>query len=194
MRRKINLSCQNLFNIGGKQMKRIGYIVLVSLLCIMPLNAQGMAALEGYDVGVTGSLGFINGAFMTNAPAGASLVIGTPFGYNVSGFDLTFSAALGMYSAEKNEGDKFAPFVAGVGANMTIAEMVFAESHLGLVGAGFGVRGFAGVSLERLMKQSLNLPVNILVGGEGFLALKPDSNAPNSTYWGGLGVRLDYSF
>ncbi|NQV38725.1 MAG: hypothetical protein HQ509_12070 [Candidatus Marinimicrobia bacterium] len=177
-------------------MKRISYILLVTLCMILvmqPVSGQGMAALEGYDVGVTGSLGFINGAFMTNAPVGASVVIGTPFGYNVQGFDLTFSAAIGGYSAESGDGNTYAPIVLGVGANATIKEMVFAETHLGLVGAGFGFRGFAGVSLERLMKKSMNLPVNILIGGEGFLALKPNADSDNSTYWGGLGIRIDYS-
>ena len=43
------------------------------------------------------------------------------------------------------------------------------------------------------MKTGLKLPVNVLVGGEGFIALKADDTG-NSTYWGGLGVRLDYSF
>jgi len=157
---------------------------------INPLGAQGMA---GYDVGVTGSLGFINGAFITNAPVGASIVVGTPYGYNVQGFDLTFSGALGFYSAEKGGGISFTPFVFGVGANATVMEMIFSETHLGLVGAGVGVREFAGVSLERLMKKSLDLPVNILIGAEGFLSLKPDADTDNASYWGGLGVRVDYS-
>ena len=55
------------------------------------------------------------------------------------------------------------------------------------------MRGFAGVSLERIMKKSLGLPVNILVGGEGFLSTKL-LDGGESSYWGGLGVRLDYSF
>ena len=44
------------------------------------------------------------------------------------------------------------------------------------------------------MKGGLKLPFNVLVGGEGFLALKADDESENSTYWGGLGVRLDYDF
>jgi len=195
--RKIVLSWSKYFNIGGKKMKRISYILLVSLfmvLMIQPVSGQGMAALEGYDVGVTSSLGFVHGGAFDNSPPGASLVIGTPYGYNLSGFDLTFSAALGAYSAKKSgDGGSFVPFVAGVGANMTVAEMIFAEGHLGLVGAGFGLRGIAGISLERLMKKSLNLPVNILVGGEGFIALKPFKDYDSKSYWGGLGIRVDYS-
>ena len=44
------------------------------------------------------------------------------------------------------------------------------------------------------MKKGLNLPVNILVGGEGFFLTKADELTGNSTYWGGLGIRLDYDF
>ena len=47
-------------------------------------------------------------------------------------------------------------------------EFIFAEGHVGLVGEGYGFRGFSGVTLERLMKRGLNLPVNLLVGGEAF--------------------------
>ena len=72
-----------------------------------------------------------------------------------------------------------------------------------MVGAGPGVRNYSGISLERIMKKGLNLPVNILVGGEGFITTNAsdtpcpgcaDPEADIMSYWGGLGVRLDYSF
>ena len=47
-------------------------VILFIVLMIQPANAQG---LEGYDVGITSSLGFVNGAFITNAPVGASIVV-----------------------------------------------------------------------------------------------------------------------
>ena len=43
------------------------------------------------------------------------------------------------------------------------------------------------------MKKGLNLPVNILVGGEGFISNEM-SDGGNPSGWGGLGVRLDYDF
>ena len=43
------------------------------------------------------------------------------------------------------------------------------------------------------LNKGLNLPVNVLVGLEAFLATKADDRLGNSTYWGGLGVRIDYS-
>ena len=48
---------------------------------------------------------------------------------------------------------------------------MFAEGHVGVVGEGTGFRGFAGITLERLMKKGLNLPVNLLVGSRLFIVL-----------------------
>ena len=106
--------------------------------------------------------------------------------------DFTISAAFGGYKGE-HAGDIFNPTVMGVGGNLTLASLVFAEGHAGIVGEGTGIRGFAGVSLEYLMKKGLGLPVNILVGGEGFISTDM-AGAGNMSGWGGLGVRLDYDF
>ena len=57
---------------------------------------------------------------------------------------------------------------------------------------GPGGRGFGGVTLERLTKSKLNLPVNVLVGLEGFLSTKLEDAGDEASYWGGLGIRLDY--
>ena len=122
--------------------------------------------------------------------------MGTPYGYNVSGFDLTFNGLLGFYFAQRGEGageEKFTPIVIGAGANALVKEMVFAETQLGWVGAGLGVRGFAGVSLEKLLKKSLGLPVNLLVGGEGYVTSKAKDDGQES-YWGGLAIRAEYDF
>ena len=147
----------------------------------------------GLNVGFTGSVGFVNGAYITNTPVGGSLVITTPVGFKAGPLNLTLSLVVGSYNGE-GDNEPLNALLFGVGANATLAEFVFSETHLGNIGSGLGVRNFSGVSLERLMKKGLNLPVNVLVGGEGFIALKADDRAGNSTYWGGLGVRLDYNF
>ena len=150
----------------------------------------------GYNVGFTGSVGFINGGYIVNTPVGGSLVITTPFGFTLGGenkLELSTSLVVGSYNGEVGDGDALNALLLGVGANATLFNILFSESHLSLIGEGLGVRNFSGVSLERLMKTGLKLPVNVLVGGEGFIALKADDTG-NSTYWGGLGVRLDYSF
>ena len=151
----------------------------------------------GINVGFTGSVGFINGEYIVNTPVGASLVINTPYGFNIggeNGLNLTVSAAIGSYNGKVGDDEPLNALLFGLGANATLFKMVFSESHLSFIGSGMGVRNFSGISLERLMKKGLNLPFNVLVGGEGFLVLKADENSENSTYWGGLGLRLDYDF
>ena len=149
----------------------------------------------GFSVGVTGSVGFINGAYITNTPIGGSLVINTPWGFKIGkALDFGISFALGSYNGKGGDSEPLNTLLYGIGGNLTLVNLVFAEGHAGQIGEGPGIRGFAGVSLEYLMKKGLNLPVNILVGGEGFLLTKADELTGNSTYWGGLGVRLDYDF
>ena len=52
------------------------------------------------------------------------------------------------------------------------------------------------------MKKGLNLPFNVLVGGEGFLSmlmkegigsLNDDGTGGSASYWGGLAFRIDYN-
>ena len=87
----------------------------------------------------------------------------------------------------------FTPLFIGLGGNLTVLEFVFAEGHVGMVGEGLGFRGFAGVSLERVMKKALNLPVNLLIGSEAFVS-SDMAGGGNPSGWAALGVRLDYSF
>ena len=147
----------------------------------------------GFNVGFTGSVGFANGEYITNTPVGGSLVVTTPFGFKTGPLDLTFSLVVGSYNGE-GDGEPLNALLFGAGANAILFNMVFSETHVGSIGEGLGVRNFSGVSLEKLMKKGLNLPVNILIGGEGFIAAKADDRTENSTFWGGLGVRLDYNF
>jgi hypothetical protein len=146
----------------------------------------------GFSVGVAPSIGLVSGATFTNVPVGVTVVITTPYGFKLGPLDFTISAAFGGYKGEF-DGTAFDPSIMGVGGNLTLANFVFAEGHAGIVGEGTGIRGFAGVSLEYLMKKGLGLPVNILVGGEGFISTDM-AGAGNASGWGGLGVRLDYDF
>ena len=146
----------------------------------------------GFSIGLAPSIGLVKGATFTNVPMGATLVITTPYGFKLGPLDFTISAAFGGYKGEF-DGAAFDPSIMGVGGNLTLANFVFAEGHAGIVGEGPGIRGFAGVSLDYLMKKGLGLPVNILVGGEGFISTDM-AGVGNSSYWGGLGVRLDYDF
>ena len=146
----------------------------------------------GFSFGLAPSIGLVSGETFSNVPVGVTVVITTPYGFKLGPLDFTISAAFGGYAGEYNEA-AFNPSVMGVGGNLTLASFIFAEGHAGIVGKGTGIRGFAGVSLEYLMKKGLGLPVNILVGGEGFISTDM-AGVGNSSGWGGLGVRLDYDF
>ena len=147
---------------------------------------------SGWGLGVTGSVGFINGEYILNTPIGGSLIVTTPYGFKLGALDFQVSLALGSYSGETPASPDYSPFAVGVGGNLTLMDLIFYEGHVGLVGAGPGGRGFGGVTLERLTKRKFNLPFNVLVGLEGFLSTKLEDAGDEASYWGGLGVRLDY--
>ena len=152
----------------------------------------------GFNVGLAASVGLLKGeSFSGGLPIGGTIVLTTPFGFKVGPFDYTVSLGFGSYnaSAENEDGSKdaFNPSFVGLGGNLTIAQFIFAEGHLGLVGEGTGFRGFAGVTLERLMKRGLDLPVNLLVGSEAFYSTDM-AGAGNPSGWAAFGVRLDYNF
>ena len=152
----------------------------------------------GWNVGAAASVGLIKGeSFSGGLPTGGTVVVTTPFGFKLGPFDYTVSLGFGGYSAssENEDGSKFDfnPSFAGIGGNLTVAKFVFVEGHLGSVGEGSGFRGFAGVTLERLMKSSLNLPVNLLIGSEAFYSTDM-AGVGNPSGWAALGLRLDYGF
>ena len=147
---------------------------------------------SGFNLGLAASVGLVAGETFTNVPTGATAVITTPFGFKVGPFDYTVSLGIGGYSGT-HENTDFNPTFAGLGGNLTIANFVFAEGHVGLVGEGTGFRGFAGITLERLMNRGLNLPFNLLVGSEAFYSTDM-AGAGNASGWGALGLRVDYSF
>ncbi len=146
----------------------------------------------GWNVGAAASVGLVKGETFTEVPTGGTVVITTPFGLKIGPFDYTVSIGFGSYSG-KYEADEFNPMFVGLGGNLTLLDFVFAEGHVGSVGEGTGIRGFAGVTLERLMKNNMNLPFNLLIGSELFYSTDM-AGVGNSSGWASLGVRLDYSF
>ena len=146
----------------------------------------------GVNLGLAASVGFLAGETFENVPTGVTAVVTTPYGFKVGPFDYTVSLGLGYYTGKHN-GESFDPSFIGIGGNLTVFNFVFAEGHVGKVGEGSGFRGFAGITLERLMKKSLNLPVNLLVGSEAFYSTDM-SGAGNASGWASVGVRADYNF
>ena len=149
---------------------------------------------SGWGLGLTGSVGMINGEYILNTPVGGSLIITTPYGLKLGALELEVSLAAGSYSGETPNSPDYSPTFFGVGGNLILADFLFYEGHVGIVGAGPGGRGFGGVTLERLLKRSMNLPFNLLLGAEGFLSTQLEDERDEASYWGGLGVRLDINF
>ena len=163
-------------------------------------EAEDVVAKEalGWNIGAAASIGLLKGeSFSGGLPTGGTVVITTPYGFKLGPFDYTVSLGFGGYSAsfENSEGvnEDFNPSFAGIGGNLTIANFIFAEGHIGNVGEGTGFRGFAEITLERLMKKGLNLPFNLLIGSEAFYSTDM-AGFGNSSGWAALGVRLDYGF
>ena len=152
----------------------------------------------GFNLGVALSAGLLSGETFTNVPTGGTVIITTPVGFKVGPFDYTVSLGLGSYTGNYEPEDPnestvdFNPTFLGLGGNLTVAEFIFSEGHVGLVGEGTGFRGFAGITLERLMKRGLNLPFNLLVGSEAFYRSNM-AGAEAQSGWLSVGVRLDYS-
>lgn len=156
---------------------------------------------SGYNLGFSGSFGFLQGEFFDNIPAGGSIVISTPWGFDLGSLKFGLSATMGAYPAKHNSGESFTPLAIGLGGNATLAQTVFTEGHIGLVGDAMGARGFAGISMEKLSK-NVNLPFNLLIGAEMFLStlmkegvgsVDSDGSGGSGTYWGGLAFRIDYN-
>ena len=155
------------------------------------LDEDAVNALQGFNFGLSSSIGIASGQAFENVPLGGTIVISTPYGAKVGPLDLTLSIGGGYYTGEY-QNESFNPTFFGLGANAVLMEFVFSETHVGVVGSGLGIRQFNGITLERVMKKSLNLPFNLLIGGEGFISTDIDGTE-TTTGWGGLGVRLDIS-
>ncbi len=147
---------------------------------------------SGWNLGAALSVGLLSGESFTNVPTGGTVVLTTPYGFNLGPLRYTISLGFGGYSGSYDGDtggvDKFNPSFVGLGGNLVLANLIFAEGHVGNVGAGTGFRGFAGITLEKL-----NLPFNLLIGSEAFYSTEISSGG-NASGWASIGVRLDYNF
>ena len=151
----------------------------------------GLVAKEklGIDVGLVGSFGVVPGGYIINNPMVGGLSITTPVNFSALGYSFNVSVFVGAQNGKVGFDHDMKPVIAGVGLNSTLFGKLFSETHLGLVAEGMGVRNFSGISLNL---DNLNLPFKVLVGGEVFIALKADET-DKKTFWGGLGLRLNYN-
>lgn len=147
---------------------------------------------NGFNIGLAPSFGILSGETFTGIPIGGIAVITTPYGFKLGPLNYNISIAFGSYLGDF-EGTSFDPIILGVGGNLTLLDFIFSEGHIGKIGDGFGLRGFGGISLERILKRGLNLPFNVLLGSEVFIS-NDMTGSGNPSGWLSLGVRLDYGF
>ena len=178
----------------------------------------------GFSIGMSPSFGFISGEAFSKVPFGSTIVLTTPFGLKIGALDIVFSAAVGSFKGSytpssdvkvgeydpnfgKYPTNNYYPSLIGIGYNFILSDVIFAEGHPSYIGKGFGYRGFIGLSFEKfiyslgfklkmkdrdLFSNNISMPFNILVGLEGFIT--SDIGYGNASYWGGLGLRIDYNF
>ena len=106
-------------------------------------DSSKTSPLAGFEIGASPSIGLLSGEAFSNVPFGATFVISTPYGFKAGPLDLSISLGFGGYTGDYN-GTEFNPSYFGIGANGILAEFVFSETHIGIVGKGLGVRQFAG--------------------------------------------------
>ena len=147
---------------------------------------------NGFNIGLAPSFGILSGETFTGIPIGVTAVVTTPYGFKLGPLNYNISIAFGSYLGDF-EGTSFDPIILGVGGNLTLLDFIFSEGHIGKVGDGFGLRGFGGISLERILKRGLNLPFNVLLGSEVFIS-SDMAGSGNPSGWLSLGARLDYRF
>jgi hypothetical protein len=178
----------------------------------------------GFSIGISPSFGLISGESFSKVPFGSTIVFTTPFGLSLGTLDIVFSAAVGSFKGSYTDAGEvkvgeydpnfgnyqtitYSPSLIGIGYSFTFSDVIFAEGHPSYLGKGLGYRGFIGLSFEKfiyslgfklkmkdrdLFSNNISMPFNILVGLEGFIT--SDLGFGNPSFWGGLGVRIDYNF
>ncbi|MBI86494.1 MAG: hypothetical protein CMG63_00290 [Candidatus Marinimicrobia bacterium] len=161
---------------------------------------EGMWRLApGYGFGV------IKGSKFSTIPSGYSINVITPYGFEIGPFYYNISFAFGEYKAKYREiivdeigvtiGDTLIslnPFYIGIGGDLNFFESLYSEGHLGIIGSGFGFRGFLGFDTGNLGDVLSNdLDVNIMIGSEFYISTEI---VGSPSYWATLSLRFIYSF
>ena len=159
---------------------------------VLTLISISIGHSKGYDISLGSSIGTLSGETFINIPNGLTSTIETPIGLKIGVLDCNLSLGLGKYLGKVYNSKELDPMFLGFGGNLIILDFFVYEGHLGIVGQGTGFRGFAGASMERLMKRRLKLPVNLLFGGELFYSSDMVGSG-NSSGWAGLSLRLEFN-
>jgi len=153
------------------------------------------------------SFGLIKGSTFSTIPAGYTINIITPYGFDVGPLYYNISFALGSFKAEYNSistdnigittGDTLTtvnPFYIGIGGDLNFSESIYSEGHIGIIGSGFGFRGFLGFDTGNLGSNFGNdLDINLMIGSAFYLSSEITKGG-NPSYWATISLRAIYSF
>ena len=151
--------------------------------------------------------GLIKGATFSTIPAGYTINIITPYGFDVGPLYYNISVALGSFKSEYNtistdnigitSGDTLTtvnPFYIGIGGDLNFFESIYSEGHIGMIGSGFGFRGFLGFDTGNLGSTLGNdLDIHLMIGSAFYLSSEITTGG-NPSYWATISLRAIYSF
>ena len=151
--------------------------------------------------------GLIKGSTFSTIPAGYTINIITPYGFDVGPLFYNISFAIGSFKAEYNTistdnigittGDTLTtvnPYYIGIGGDLNFSESIYSEGHIGMIGSGFGFRGFLGFDTGNLGTTLGNdLDINLMIGSTFYLSSEITKGG-NPSYWATISLRAIYSF
>ena len=151
--------------------------------------------------------GLIRGSTFSTIPAGYTINIITPYGFDIGPLYYRISFALGNFEAKYNKIttnnigvttrdtiNTVNPFYIGIGGDLNFSESIYSEGHIGMIGSGIGFRGFLGFDTGNLGSTLGNdLDFNLMIGSAFYLSSEITKGG-NPSYWATISLRAIYSF
>ena len=158
-----------------------------------------------WSVAPSYGFGFVKGSKFSTIPMGYSINFITPYGFDIGPLYYNISFAFGQFKADYNEisvdnvgiitSDTLVnvnPFYIGIGGDLNFSESIYSEGHIGMVGSGFGFRGFLGFDVGNIGDALGNdIDVNIMIGSDFYISTEI---VGSPSYWATFTVRGIYSF
>ena len=158
-----------------------------------------------WSVAPSYGFGFVKGSKFSTLPMGYSINFITPYGFDIGPLYYNISFAFGQFKADYNEisvdnvgiitNDTLVnvnPFYIGIGGDLNFSESIYSEGHIGMVGSGFGFRGFLGFDVGNIGDALGNdIDVNIMIGSDFYISTEI---VGSPSYWATFTVRGIYSF
>jgi len=136
------------------------------------------------------SFGLVSGSSFSNYPVTGSVYFNPPIGFGIGPFYYDISLVYGNYKGTYDYIDKEAEFRFNTpfllfGGSLNIIKSLYTEGQIGLIGKGFGFRGFLGKNIPSIGKD-----YQVKVGTELFIGSNLTGNG-NPSYIVTLFYRLE---